>query len=135
MTQRAVIVATGKLGATGATGPAGSNGAAGAAGDWSTAQTIRAVTGTTDTPTSTDAGKLITLSNASAITVTINGSLDLVTGQRIDFVQTGAGQVTFAESGATMNATPGKKMRAQYSSASLVCLAADTYVLVGDLST
>ena len=127
---RVLIVATGKVGATGATGSAG---AAGAAGDWSTAQTIRAVLTTSDTPTSSDAGKFVTLSNGSAIAVTINGSLDLATGQRIDFAQTGAGQVTFSASGATVNATPGLKLRTQYSTATLFCLSADTYLLMGDL--
>ena len=120
-----------QLGARGATG---STGAAGANGDWSTAQTIRTSSSTTDTPTSTDAGKLVTLSNASAITVTINSSLGLTAGQRIDFAQLGAGQVTFAASGTTVNATPTLKMRAQYSVASLVCLSSNTYLLTGDLA-
>lgn len=101
---------------------------------YSAAQTLRAVSTTSDTPTSSDAGKLITLSNASAITVTINSSLGLSAGQRIDFAQTGAGQVTFSASSTTINATPGLKLRAQYSSASLICTAANTYLLVGDLS-
>jgi len=127
----------GPRGLQGSAGPAGangSNGTNGSNGDWSTAQTIRAVTGTTDTPTASDAGKFVTLSNASAITVTINGSLDLAAGQRIDFAQTGAGQVTFSASGATVNGTPGLKTRAQYSACTLFCTAADTYLLLGDLS-
>jgi hypothetical protein len=41
---------------------------------------------------------------------------------------------SFVASGATVNGTPGLKLRAQYSTASLVCLAADTYLLVGDLA-
>lgn len=98
------------------------------------AQSVNAQTGTTYTLVAGDASKLVTLSNASAITVTIDGSLNLATGQRIDFAQTGAGQVTFSASGATVNGTPGLKTRAQYSACSLICTAADTYLLVGDLS-
>lgn len=101
---------------------------------WTAAQTIRNVAGTTDTPTSSDAGKIVTLSSGSATTVTINGSLDLSAGQRIDFAQLGAGQVTFSASGATVNGTPGLKTRTQYSAATLICTAADTYLLVGDLA-
>lgn len=114
------------------TGPTGSNGSNG---DWSTAQTIRTVSGTTDTPTTSDAGKLVKFTSASAVAVTIDGSLNLSAGQRIDFVQDGTGQLTFTGSGATVKATPGAKTRAQYSSASLVCDSTDVYWLVGDLST
>lgn len=98
------------------------------------AQTLNAQTGTTYTPVTADLGKLVTLNNASPITVTIGTALALTGGQRIDFAQTGAGQITFAASGTTVNGTPGLKCRAQYSAVSLVCLAADSYLLVGDLS-
>jgi hypothetical protein len=44
-----------------------------------------------------------------------------------------AGQVTVAASSpATVNGTPGLKLRAQYSGASLVCTATDVYILIGD---
>jgi len=33
-----------------------------------------------------------------------------------------------------VNGTPGLKLRAQYSAATLLCVGADTYVLLGDLS-
>lgn len=106
----------------------------GADGDWSTAQPGRTITGTADTPTAADAGYFIDTTNGSAVTITINGSLNLATRQRIDFAQLGAGQVTFVGSGATVNGTPGLKLRTQYSSCSLICTAADTYLLVGDLA-
>ena len=48
--------------------------------------------------------------------------------------QLGAGQVTVAESGATVEATPTLKLRAQYSAATLLCTGTDTYVLIGDLA-
>jgi hypothetical protein len=46
----------------------------------------------------------------------------------------GAGQVTVAASGTTVNATPGLKLRAQYSAASLIVTGTNTFLLVGDLS-
>jgi hypothetical protein len=42
------------------------------------------------------------------------------------------GQVTISASSVTINATPGLKLRTQYSAATLLCLATDTYVLIGD---
>jgi uncharacterized protein YjlB len=100
--------------------------------------TIRAQTGTTDTLVLTDVGKTITESNASAITQTIptNASVAFPIGSRIDFIQIGAGQVTFAAAGGvTLNGTPGLKCRAQHSGASVLKVATDTWQLVGDLST
>jgi hypothetical protein len=79
-----------------------------------------------------DAGKTIN-STGSAITVTIDNNL--TAGQRIDFVQTGAGQITFAAgAGVTLNSKGAKlKTAAQYSAASILCLASGSYVLIGDL--
>ena len=114
----------------------GSNGDIGSDGGWSTAQALGSVTGSTHTPTSADNGKLVTIDTTSgAVTITINGSLDLPTGGRIDFAWIGAAtSVTFSASGATVNGTPGLKLRARYSAATLVCIDTDTYLLVGDLS-
>jgi hypothetical protein len=98
------------------------------------AQTIKPETGTTYTAISSDVNKLVTLNNSSSITVTIGTSLALSDGQRIDFVQLGTGQVTFSNSSVTLNGTPGLKLRARYSSATLICLSSDNYILVGDLS-
>ena len=81
-----------------------------------------------------DAGKMIAMNKSTAQTVTINGSLDLAVGQRIDVIQTGAGQVTFTGSSATVNGTPGLKTRARYSVASVIATGTDTYVVFGDLA-
>lgn len=100
-------------------------------------QTINAQTGTTYTIVLTDVEKLVTLSNASAITLTLpqDSSVAVPVGARIDFVQLGAGQVTVAAgAGATVNATPGLKFRAQYSGVTAVKRAADTWILFGDLN-
>lgn len=116
---------------TGVTGPAGADGADGVDGvdgGFDSTQTIES--GTTRALTSADAGKLIT--NSGAITITVEG---LTTGQQVDFVQTNAAQITFvAGSGVTLNSKDGNlKTAAQYSPASVKCLATNTYILVGDL--
>ena len=127
---------TGAAGAAGAAGATGPTGATGAAGDWTTAQTIAtpAITSNVYAVVSGDTGKLLLLTNGStAMTLNVNTGIGLTTGQRIDMVQTGSGQVTVAGT-ATTNATPGKKFRAQYSAATLICTSTNNYVLLGDLS-
>jgi hypothetical protein len=96
---------------------------------------VNAQTGTTYTLVLTDAGKLVTMSNAAAITLTVptNAVAAFAIGTSIDLAQLGAGQVTVT-SAATLRSTPGAKLRAQYSSGSLIKIAADEWLLVGDLS-
>ena len=97
---------------------------------------INTQTGTTYTTVLADQSKLVTLNNASAIALTIpaNSSVAYPTGTQIDLSQFGAGQVTVAgASGVTVNSASGLKLRAQYSSASCVKVATDTWLLVGDL--
>ena len=94
-------------------------------------------TGTTYTLVSADRGKLVSLANASAITLTIptNSTTAFPTGTRIDIIQTGAGQVTIGGAGVTINSkSSNKKLSAQGSAASLIKFATDTWWLVGDLS-
>jgi hypothetical protein len=84
-----------------------------------------------------DKGKLVEISNASAnnLTVPLNSSVAFPVGSQINILQTGAGQTTVvATSGVTINATPGLKLREQWSSATLIKRATDTWVLIGDLS-
>lgn len=98
---------------------------------------INAQTGTTYTLALTDADKMITLSNAAAITLTVplNSVIAFPIGTTIDLVQIGAGQVTVTQSGGvTVNATPSKLFRAQFSAATLVKYATDTWILAGDLA-
>jgi len=98
---------------------------------------INSQTGTTYTLVSADRGKLVSLANASAITLTIptNSTTAFPTGTRIDIIQTGAGQVTIGGAGVTINSkSSNKKLSAQGSAASLIKFATDTWWLVGDLS-
>ena len=96
--------------------------------------TLNAQTGTTYTAISSDANKLVTLNNASAITVTIPNGVFTV-GQQINFLQLGAGQVTFVGDGtSTIVSNPGVKTRAQYSITTIVCIATNTFLLTGDIT-
>lgn len=97
---------------------------------------IDAQTGTTYTMTA-EANVLTTLSNAAAITVTIpaDGSVTIPANFSRDLIQMGAGQVTFtAENGVTLNGTPGLKTRSQYSGVTVVKLASNQWIVVGDLA-
>ena len=83
-----------------------------------------------------DRGKLVTVSNGSAVDCTIppNSSVAFAVGTSIMVAQTGAGQVTMvAGSGVTLRSTPGLKLRAQYSSCTCTKIATDEWLLTGDL--
>ena len=128
-----VVGPTGPTGATGPTGPTGPTGAAGGG-----ISGFNAQTGTSYTLVSGDVNKLVTASNASAITITVPPSV-YSANDVINVAQIGAGQVTFAQgSGVTITSTGGTssapKLRAQYSAASVICTASNTFLIVGDLS-
>jgi len=87
-------------------------------------------TGTTYTVLSTDNGKVVTLNNGSAITVTVP---TLSAGFSCTFVQKGAGQVTFTASGTTIsNAHSQTKTFGQYAVVTLYGLSSTAFVLAGD---
>ena len=74
--------------------------------------------------------------SAVTITVTADGTNGITypVGTSIDILRTNTGAVTIAGSGATVNATPGLTLRARWSSATLFKRAANTWVLMGDLT-
>lgn len=118
---------TGTTGATGSTGPAGGGIAA-----------INAQTGTTYTLVAGDLNDLVTLSNAGAITLTVPPSV-FSANDVINIAQIGAGQVTLAQgAGVTINSTgavaTAPKLRVQWSSASIICTASNTFLVVGDIA-
>jgi hypothetical protein len=98
--------------------------------------TLNAQTGTTYTLVLTDNGRLVTLSNAAAITLTVptNASVAFATGAVINIQQIGAGQVTVAGAGGVTVTGTGTKLRTQYSAAALVKTGTDSWTLIGDLS-
>lgn len=93
------------------------------------------ITAKTDhyTPLTADAGVMFTMDSSSNKDFTINGSLNLAVGEQIHFLRLGTGEVSIVASGATVNSAGGLKLRARYSTATLLCVATDSYVLIGDL--
>lgn len=84
-----------------------------------------------------DRSKMIEMSVASghALTVPSNANVAFPVGTTITVLQTGAGQTTITpQAGVTVNATPGLKLRTQWSSATLIKRASDTWVALGDLA-
>ena len=110
----------------------------------STALVIDPKTSTTYTFAITDANnELITASNASAQTYSIptNASVAFPIGCQINIIQIGTGQVTInaVTSGTTSVLSTGAtaaapKLRAQYSSATLVKVGTDAWYVIGDIA-
>lgn len=101
-----------------------------------------AQTGTTYTLTATDEGKIVTLSNASAITLTLpqNSTESLPQGFNCIIRQIGAGQVTVATEGSdTLQSSGGAtKLTGQYSEAQIdlpTSGSPNTWFMGGDIST
>lgn len=84
--------------------------------------------------TAADEGKTIR-STGSAITITVDDVLTQA-GDRIDFVQAGAGQITFAAgSGVTLSSKAGRTATAaQFSGATVIAGGSGVYYLIGDLA-
>jgi hypothetical protein len=102
--------------------------------------TLNAQTGTTYTLVLTDNGRLVTLSNAAAIalTVPLNSSVAYATGAIINIQQIGAGEVTIqGASGVTITSTgataTAPKTRVQYSAASIIKTNTDSWTVIGDI--
>jgi len=87
-------------------------------------------TGTTYTLTSADNGKVVTLNNASAITLTINTGLG--DGFNCLIVQKGAGQITIAGTATRINRQSHTKTAGQYAVVSIVNIGSDTIIIAGD---
>lgn len=97
--------------------------------------TVTTSSGATFTPTSANNGGCVLLSSGSSNTITLPAdTTSFNVGGSILFIRTGAGLPTFnAAAGATVNATPGLSIRAQYSVATAIKTAANTWIVTGDL--
>lgn len=100
---------------------------------------FNAQTGTTYTLVAADASnKLVTTSNASAVTVTIPPSV-FAAGEQINVQSIGVGLTTFAQgAGVTITSTGAAPaapiLRARYSACTIICTASNTFTIIGDLS-
>jgi hypothetical protein len=99
---------------------------------------LNTLTGTTYTFVLADQSRLITLSNAAAITLTVppNSSVAFPLGTQISIMQGGPGQVTVTPgAGVTIRSADTKlKTRVQFSTATLIKTATDVWLLSGDTS-
>lgn len=99
---------------------------------------LNAQTGTTYTIALADVGKLVTLDNASAITLTVplNSTTAFSIGDQINLMQLGAGQVTISPAvGVTIRSAGSKlKLNGQYAVGTIVKIATDSWVAVGNLA-
>jgi hypothetical protein len=93
-------------------------------------------TGTTYTIAATDAGDLVTLTNSSPITLTVptNATIPFAIGTQVTIAQGGVGKVTVAAAvGVTINAADGYlNLRTQWSTGTLVKVATNGWILIGD---
>ena len=91
-------------------------------------------TGTTYTIAAADAQTTVFVSNISGTTVTIDD--EIAVGERIDFVQKGAGAITFAAgSGVTLNSKDSLLSTAgQYAAVTVIKEATNVYYLIGNLA-
>jgi hypothetical protein len=100
---------------------------------------LNAQTGTTYTLAVGDAGELVTLANASAITLTVptNASVPFAIGTQITITRAGAGTLTVVgDTGVTVNSADGfLKLRTQWSSGTLIKTNTNSWILIGDLSS
>jgi hypothetical protein len=95
--------------------------------------TINTQSGTAYTLTANDAGKLIQFTSSSAVTLTIGTAL--LPGQKVDIVQDGAGTVTWAAGGGTVNAwNSATKLRGQYAAATIYAIGSASYRVVGNIA-
>jgi hypothetical protein len=99
---------------------------------------LNAQTGTTYTLAVNDSGQLVTLTNASAITLTVptNASVPFAIGTQITITRAGSGSVTVVgDTGVTVNSADGYlKLRTQWSSGTLIKTNTNSWILIGDTS-
>lgn len=106
-------------------------------GTFGDAQTLSTVTGSY-TLAASDAGKLVLVNSSSSANVTVpaNASVSIPVGTHIDLARIGNGTVTVqGDTGVTVNATPGLKLRARYSTSTLIKVDTNTWLLVGDIAS
>lgn len=83
---------------------------------------------------SSDVNKLVTITSASSSTIIVPNGIFSV-GSQINVARLGDGSVLIDSDGTSViYATPGYYLRAKYSSATIICIATNTFLIVGDLS-
>ena len=105
--------------------------------DWGYQQSLSSVSGSY-TLAREDAGKIILIDSESANTLTVPSSLtvDFPIGTHITIVQKGSGQTTIFPGAQTvlLQYTTTNKLRSKYSTASIIKIGVDEWLLFGDLA-
>lgn len=138
---------TGPMGSSGIEGPQGPPGPAGADGvdgapgadgaDGDPTLTVVPAKTSAYTVASGDEGALIQVNGTFVVSIPTDSTFNFLIGTQISFLNTGTGTVSFAPvtPGTTsLNATPGLKLRAQWSTATLIKIANNSWVLTGDIT-
>lgn len=99
---------------------------------------FNAQTGTTYTLVAGDVNKLVTLNNASTVTLTVPNGV-FTAGQQINIQGIGAGAVQIRNDGTTVLTSTGATstapdLRAQFSAATIICTSSNNFTVIGDLS-
>ena len=105
-----------------------------AAGGGPLSVTLNTQTGTAYTTVLADANKLVTLdSTGISVTIPPASSVAYPTGSQIHLYQSGTGQATVVgDTGVSVNSSNGLKTRTQYSVATVIKVAVNSWVLIGD---
>lgn len=85
-----------------------------------------------------DVNKLITMSDAGTLTLTVPNGV-FTTGQQINVQRLGAGAVQIRNDGTTVLTSTGATstapdLRAQYSAATIICTSSNNFTVIGDLA-
>lgn len=95
-------------------------------------------TATTYTVATADRYKILEFDNASAVTVTIGTATAFQAGERVDILQDGAGTVTIQRDGTATSlfgrgtAGTAYKIGQRYDAVSVICVAANSYRIIGN---
>jgi hypothetical protein len=98
---------------------------------------VAAQTGTAYTIGTADVGKLITLSNVAAQTITIpaNASVAFAIGDQVNFLNLSTGTATFVAGGTAVIRSAGAKLKLadQYAVCTVLKIDTDAWVMVGNV--
>lgn len=100
---------------------------------------ITAQTGTAYNVGTADVGKLVTLSNVAAQTITIpaNASVAFAIGDQINFMNLSTGTATFVAGGTAVIRSAGSKLKLadQYAVCTVLKIDTDAWVMVGNVKS
>lgn len=99
---------------------------------------VAAQTGTAYTIGTADVGKLVTLTNVAAQTITVpaNSSVAFAIGDQVNFLNLSTGTATFVAGGTAVIRSAGSKLKlsTQYAVCTVLKIDTDAWVMVGNVS-